>query len=87
VSAALNLDYDEPISAGEFLRASTMRQAELIHHYCGRIDERIRMANSREAAAEIAEEACRTFKTECPSEILRAALTGHVREVLEKHWA
>jgi hypothetical protein len=68
------------------LRLSQARQSELIVKHCDGIEERIRDARSGDEAEGIAAAACRTFDSECPSNIVREALSQHIRALILRHW-
>ncbi len=65
--------------------ASTV-QDETIQRYCGRIEERIRDAGSKEEARLIVEETCLSFEQHCLSDILKNSLQKYVTELLENYW-
>lgn len=65
----------------------TARQDELIAQHCRGIEGKIRRAASREQAAVIVAETCRSFETACLSEVIQNFLHRHVHNLLEKHWS
>ena len=78
--------------AGEFEdsdRFSTTRSPlddELIEHYCGDIEERIRSAANGAEARRIAGDACRELDNLCVSDIIPNFLSRHVHNLLQKYW-
>ena len=74
------------LSDDRFPQLSQRQQSEIIAKRCRGVQQLIRSAHSRVAAATVAEDACRQFANECESEIVQQALMQHVRQMVEKFW-
>ncbi len=59
---------------------------ELLAKHFGRIEEKIRSADSRERAQEIVDNTISNFKKECLSETLREFLKYDMNALIEKYW-
>jgi hypothetical protein len=70
-----------------FLQLEKNRQYELIAKHCADIEKQIRTASSRSDAERISTSACFQFENECPSNLLRNALTRRVKELIAKYWS
>jgi hypothetical protein len=77
---------EELLTDYQFGQLHRTRQTELIVSHCATIEEHIRHASSRLEAEQISSSACSEFKNECPSEIVRNALTRHVEDLIKKYW-
>ncbi len=77
---------EELLSDGGFSRLSSKQQFDIIAKHCVGIEKRIRSASSRSEAERISADECLRFQHECPSEMLRKALTQKVKELIIKHW-
>jgi len=77
---------EELLNEDRFLQLNQSQQVDLIGKHCAGIEKRNRKAQSRKEAEVIAEEACRRFETECPSDMVRRGLTLRVQEMLEHSW-
>lgn len=71
---------------GQKYVANEPRQAELVEQYCGDIEDRIHAAGSEFAARLIADDACKSFATECESAVVKHFLRKHVENLFHHHW-
>ena len=77
---------EELFSEYQFLQLNKNRQFELIAGRCAEFENRIKAASSRLEAEQISANACSHFEEECPSSIVRNALTHHVEELIKNYW-
>ena len=77
---------EELFSEDRFVRIGEDLQSELIARHCAEVEDRIRTASSRPDAERVSAEACSRFREECPSALLRNALTRRVEELVNKYW-
>ena len=77
---------EELINEQQFLQLNQVRQSELIMKHCSNIEERIRDAQSKEEAEQIASAACTKFESECASSIVRMALSRYVQDKIMQYW-
>ena len=77
---------EELLDEATYGRLDDSGQQNLIAAYCADIEHRIISAGTAEKAKAISNEACRTFRLECASALVRKALTNHVERLYEKYW-
>jgi hypothetical protein len=77
---------EELLTDDRFARLNSTQQYEVIGKHCVDIEERIRTATSRLDAERNSTSACLQFEKECPSMLVRHALTRRVEELLIKYW-
>ena len=78
---------EELLSDERFAQFSTQHQTEIITAHCKDVEERIRSASSRLVAEREAVGGCLQFEKECPSMLVRSALTRRVEELITKYWS
>jgi hypothetical protein len=78
---------EELVSEQQFLQLNQIRQSELIAKHCFGIEERIRSAQSKEEAEQIASKACSKFESECTSSIVRTALAKYIQSKVMQYWS
>jgi hypothetical protein len=78
---------EELINEQQYLRFNQIRQSELIKGHCSGIEERIRNAQSKEEAEQIASKACNKFESECTSSIVRKALAQYIQGKIKHYWS
>ncbi|MBN1397370.1 MAG: hypothetical protein JXA06_04985 [Bacteroidetes bacterium] len=77
---------EELFSEYQFLQLNKNRQSDLIAKHCIEVEKIIRTASSRVEAEQLSADACSHFQDECPSSIVRNALTHHVEELIKNYW-
>jgi hypothetical protein len=77
---------EELLSDERFVRFSTQHQSEIISLHCGEIEERIRTASTRLEAELGSAEACLQFEKECPSTLVKQAMTRRVENLIIQYW-
>ncbi|MEX1138257.1 MAG: hypothetical protein WEB33_06020 [Bacteroidota bacterium] len=77
---------EELLDDSAYRRLAPSGQQSLIAEYCGGIEQRILSAPTADDARVISDDACRLFREECASELIRRALTDHVTGLYEKYW-
>lgn len=77
---------EEPSRNTASTRSDSSDQVEWIAQYCGDIEARIRSAGSREKAAAIVAETCKSFESACMSGMIRTFMQRYVTELLDKYW-
>ena len=81
------IEDEELMEEQKFLQLNQVRQSELISQHCSNIEERIRSAQSKEAAEQIASKACDEFEIECASSIVRMALAQYIQAKVARYWS
>jgi hypothetical protein len=77
---------EELINEQQFLQLNQMLQSELIVKHCSNMEERIRDAQSKKEAEQIASVACSKFESECASSIVHMALSQYVQNKITQYW-
>lgn len=77
---------EELLTDERFQKLHGNRQTELINSYCNEIEDKIRTAASYQEAVWQRDLACTQFNKQCPSAIVRTALTHHVNELISRYW-
>jgi hypothetical protein len=78
---------EELISEQQFLQLNQIRQSELIVKHCSGTEERIRDAQSKEEAEQIASKVWSEFESECKSSIVRMALSQYTQAKVSQYWS
>ena len=78
---------EELLPDDRFAQLNSTQQSEIIANHCAEIEELIRTASSRFEAERISADACLRFENECPSMLVRHALTHRVEEFITKYWS
>lgn len=78
--------YLESMTDQQFNDLGERRQVEIIAGHCAGIEEKIRLARSREEAESAANQACSRLRASCFSSLVQRALEERTRELVELHW-
>jgi hypothetical protein len=77
---------EELLTVDRFAQLKSSQQYDIIAKHCSEVEERIRTASSRCEAERVSANTCLQFHHECPSALVRDALTRRVGELISKHW-
>ena len=78
--------YLESITDQQFLDLGQQRQVEILAEHCAGIEEKIRSAESRKEAENIADITCGKLKEVCFSKLVQGALTRRTQDLVEEYW-
>ena len=76
----------ESITDQQFLEIGRARQVEILTEHCANIEERIRTAQSRKEAEDVAERTCGKLQETCLSNLVQRAMARRTREFIEVYW-
>jgi hypothetical protein len=77
---------EELLTDNRFAQLNRAQQSNIIANHCAEIEERIRNASSRLEAERVLASTCLQFEKECPSMLVRNALTSRMEELIAKYW-
>jgi hypothetical protein len=77
---------EELLDEAAYKHLPVSSQEDLIAAHCSHVEQRILSAPTAVEAKAISDDACRLFREECASELIRRELTDHVMGLYKKHW-